>query len=147
MFKIHISSFLNVKMFTDDLIETPLLENSWKTISFLNINPVHTFIMSFWFLRKQLIDTNDMQIQNVPCMTYCLKPFFHNVSYSILSNLFVQFIKSAFVSPLLSKQGRRNGGLWSLLRFFSYSFPYVISAPYMQNKLCQRAWKLRQHER
>lgn len=66
-------------MFTDDLIETPLLENSWKTISFLNINPVHTLIMSFWFLRKQLIDTNDMQIQNVPCMTYCLKPFFHNV--------------------------------------------------------------------
>lgn len=126
-------------MFTDDLIETPLLENSWKTISFFNINPVHTFIMSFWFLRKQLKDTNDMQIQNVPCMTYCLKPFFHNVSYSILSNLFIQFFKSAFLSPLLPKQRRRYWGLWSLLRFFSYSFPYVISAPYMQNKLCQRA--------
>lgn len=90
-------------MFTDDLIESPLLENSWKTISFFNINPVHTFIMSFWFLRKQLKDTNDMQIQNVPCMTYCLKPFFHNVSYSILSNLFVQFFKSGVIKSPIAK--------------------------------------------
>lgn len=132
-------------MFTDDLIETPLLENSWKTISFFNINPVHTFIMSFWFLRKQLKDTNDMQIQNVPWMTYCLKPFFLNVSYSILSNLFVQFFKSAFLSPLLPKQGRRNGGLWSL--FFQLFFSLCYLCPTHAKQLCQRAWKLHQHER
>lgn len=111
-------------MFTDDLIETPLLENSWKTISFFNINPVHTFIMSFWFLRKQLKDTNDMQIQNVPCMTYCLKLFFHNVSYSILSNLFVQFFKSAFLSPLLPKQGRKNMVFIAVFQLF-FSLCYL----------------------
>lgn len=63
-------------MFNDDSIETLLPENSWKTISFLNINQIHTFIMSFLFLRKQLKITNDMQIKNMPCITNCLKSIF-----------------------------------------------------------------------
>lgn len=87
--------------------------------------------MSFlFFKRKQLQTICKLKTCHVLLIVWSL--FFRNVSYSILSNLFVHFLRSAFLSPLSIKPGRRDGAVWSFLRLFSHPvcpLRWHISAP------------------